>query len=233
MEVLSTGTREQLFVSLRLAMVAMFARRGIQLPMILDDVCVNFDIDRTQIAINVICDFAKQGHQVLMFTCHEHVWRMFKEINADVRRLPDRFTNQQGFKLPGEDIAEDIDDTGLTEFTVDVVPESEPKKKPKKAKKKKAKPPVEVVEVVEEVIEQVASPLPEYDYSELPLPEPVVESVPVAEYEYTWNTEPSIDEVEYDWGQDPVRRPVEDWLNERNSQHQLLPEPIVETRRLG
>ena len=47
-EVLSRGTREQLFVSLRLALVSAYARRGIHLPMILDDVFVNFDAGRTK-----------------------------------------------------------------------------------------------------------------------------------------------------------------------------------------
>jgi hypothetical protein len=89
-QVLSRGTREQLFVSLRLALVAAFGRRGVHLPMILDDVCVNFDIGRTQIATRVLRDFAKQGHQVIYFTCHEHVWRMFQEVKADARRLPNR-----------------------------------------------------------------------------------------------------------------------------------------------
>ncbi len=45
-EVLSRGAREQLFLSLRLALAAHFARRGAALPLILDDVLVNFDMDR-------------------------------------------------------------------------------------------------------------------------------------------------------------------------------------------
>ena len=49
-QVLSRGTREQLFVSLRLALVAAYARRGIHLPMILDDVFVNFDAGRARVA---------------------------------------------------------------------------------------------------------------------------------------------------------------------------------------
>ena len=90
MQVLSRGTREQLFVSLRLALVAAYARRGIHLPMILDDVFVNFDAGRTRTACSVLREFAKQGHQLLVFTCHEHVWRMFKEIKVDTRRIPNR-----------------------------------------------------------------------------------------------------------------------------------------------
>ncbi len=90
-QVLSRGTREQLFVSLRLALVAAFARRGIHLPMILDDVFVNFDAGRTTIAAAVLRDFARQGHQLIVFTCHEHVWRMFQDVHVDARRLPNRF----------------------------------------------------------------------------------------------------------------------------------------------
>jgi uncharacterized protein YhaN len=89
-QVLSRGTREQLFVSLRLALVAAYARRGIHLPMILDDVFVNFDAGRTRTACAVLREFAKQGHQLLVFTCHEHVWQMFKEIKVDCRRIPNR-----------------------------------------------------------------------------------------------------------------------------------------------
>ena len=43
LDVLSSGTREAVFLSLRLALVADFSRRGIVLPLILDDVLVNFD----------------------------------------------------------------------------------------------------------------------------------------------------------------------------------------------
>jgi uncharacterized protein YhaN len=90
-QVLSRGTREQLFVSLRLALVAAYARRGIHLPMILDDVFVNFDAGRTKTACAVLRDFARDGHQLLVFTCHEHVWRMFQDLKVDTRKIPNRF----------------------------------------------------------------------------------------------------------------------------------------------
>jgi uncharacterized protein YhaN len=94
-QVLSRGTREQLFVSLRLALVSAYARRGIHLPMILDDVFVNFDAGRTRTACAVLRDFAKQGHQLLVFTCHEHVWRMFQELKVDTRRIPNRHGEEE------------------------------------------------------------------------------------------------------------------------------------------
>ncbi len=89
-DVLSRGTREQLFLSVRLALVATFARRGVNLPMVLDDVLVNFDVQRARRAAEVLCEFASGGHQLLMFTCHEHVSEMFKDLKADCRRLPVR-----------------------------------------------------------------------------------------------------------------------------------------------
>jgi uncharacterized protein YhaN len=89
-DVLSRGTREQLFLSVRLALVATFARRGVNLPMVLDDVLVNFDVGRAQRAAEVLTEFAAAGHQLLFFTCHEHIWEMLRALDADCRRLPTR-----------------------------------------------------------------------------------------------------------------------------------------------
>ena len=88
-EVLSRGTREQLFLSLRLALVSSYARRGASLPLILDDVLVNFDAERAKAAAAVLRDFAAAGHQLLVFTCHEHILKLFKSLRAPVSRLPD------------------------------------------------------------------------------------------------------------------------------------------------
>ena len=87
-EVLSRGTREQLFLSLRLALVSAYARRGATLPLILDDVLVNFDADRAKAAAAVLRDFAAAGHQLLVFTCHEHILKLFKSLKSPVSRLP-------------------------------------------------------------------------------------------------------------------------------------------------
>jgi uncharacterized protein YhaN len=94
-EVLSRGTREQLFLALRLALVSSYARRGVSLPLVLDDVLVNFDVGRAKAAAAVLRDFAKLGHQILIFTCHEHVSKLFKQIKAEVRQLPDNASLQE------------------------------------------------------------------------------------------------------------------------------------------
>ena len=49
-EMLSSGTREQVFLSLRLALVTLYAQRGVNLPLVLDDVLVNFDETRARAA---------------------------------------------------------------------------------------------------------------------------------------------------------------------------------------
>ena len=88
-EVLSRGTREQLFLSLRLALVASYARGGAVLPLVLDDVLVNFDVERAHAAAELLRDFAANGHQLLVFTCHEHIFDMFQSAGADCRLLGD------------------------------------------------------------------------------------------------------------------------------------------------
>lgn len=87
-EVLSRGTREQLFLSLRLALTSSYARRGASLPLVLDDVLVNFDSDRAKAAAGVLRDFAATGHQLIVFTCHEHMLKLFKSLHVPVSRLP-------------------------------------------------------------------------------------------------------------------------------------------------
>ncbi|GIW98184.1 MAG: hypothetical protein KatS3mg111_1517 [Pirellulaceae bacterium] len=90
LEVLSRGTREAVFIALRLSLAAAYARRGVQIPLVLDDVLVNFDTQRAEAAARVLRDFAELGHQVLMFTCHEHIMKMFYDIGVQVRVLPDQ-----------------------------------------------------------------------------------------------------------------------------------------------
>ncbi len=88
MDLLSRGTREAVFLSLRLALVAAYARRGIQIPLVLDDVLVNLDGRRTEAAVRTLNEFASKGHQLLFFTCHDHIQAMFHRHDVDVRLLP-------------------------------------------------------------------------------------------------------------------------------------------------
>lgn len=88
LDVLSRGTREAVFIALRLSLAAAYARRGVMLPLVLDDVLVNFDRNRALYAAKTLKTFAEMGHQVMMFTCHKHIAEIFQEIDVQVRRLP-------------------------------------------------------------------------------------------------------------------------------------------------
>lgn len=90
LEVLSRGTREAVFIALRLSLAAAYSRRGVTLPLVLDDVLVNFDSIRATSAAKVLRDFATLGHQVIMFTCHEHIMKLFHSIDVQVRVLPNQ-----------------------------------------------------------------------------------------------------------------------------------------------
>ncbi len=99
-EVLSRGTREQVFLSLRMALVANYGRRGAKLPLILDDVFVNFDRDRAEAAAETIRQFSLQGHQVLVFTCHQHIREIFEQLEVDICELPRAVDLAQGMNSP-------------------------------------------------------------------------------------------------------------------------------------
>jgi hypothetical protein len=101
-ELLSTGAREQLFLALRLALIARYAREGKSLPLVLDDVLVNFDTRRARAAATMLVRFATAGHQMLLFTCHEHIAELFKSLECDVRQLPGSTDGEP--KVVGPDI---------------------------------------------------------------------------------------------------------------------------------
>ncbi|ETY74436.1 ATP-binding protein [Lactiplantibacillus fabifermentans] len=63
---LSTATKEQLYLALRLALIAKLGDQA-QLPLMIDDGFVNFDDTRRQVAWQLLAKVAKQ-HQVLYFT---------------------------------------------------------------------------------------------------------------------------------------------------------------------
>lgn len=69
---LSRGAANQLYLSLRLALARHYGAAVISLPVLLDDVMVDFDRQRMVGAVNVLGQVARE-HQLLYFTCHSHV----------------------------------------------------------------------------------------------------------------------------------------------------------------
>lgn len=81
---LSRGTRDQLYLCLRLGLVRAFAERGTRLPLLMDDVLVNFDPERAAAMAEVLAGFAAE-HQVLFFTCHPETVGRLRAASPEVR----------------------------------------------------------------------------------------------------------------------------------------------------
>jgi ABC-type multidrug transport system ATPase subunit len=67
-ELLSPVERDQVQLSCMLAMAAAAAQRGVTLPLILDEPFARLDGSSTAALAAVLDAFARQGHQVLIFT---------------------------------------------------------------------------------------------------------------------------------------------------------------------
>jgi uncharacterized protein YhaN len=68
-EQLSRGTKEQLLISLRLGFIEEYEKQAEPLPIIVDEVLVNFDPYRARQTAEILREFGK-NRQILIFTCH-------------------------------------------------------------------------------------------------------------------------------------------------------------------
>ncbi len=82
---LSRGTAEQLYLAMRFALAHEYAKKT-PLPLIMDDIFVNFDADRLKQTLNVLNRVAER-HQIVLFTCHPHVRQSFADILPDHRLI--------------------------------------------------------------------------------------------------------------------------------------------------
>lgn len=75
---LSDGTRDQLYLALRLATLERQASRGELLPLVLDDILIHFDDERARAALSVLGEFSAVT-QVLFFTHHARLLELARE----------------------------------------------------------------------------------------------------------------------------------------------------------
>jgi len=85
-ERLSRATAEQLFLALRLSYIDNLAGAHPSLPVLMDDVLVNFDDERRWAAARVIAEFAAR-RQVVYFTCHPATAEAFAEAATEHAKL--------------------------------------------------------------------------------------------------------------------------------------------------
>ncbi len=69
LEQLSTGTRMQLFLALKLASLEQYLLKAPPLPLVLDDVLVEWDDERSRVALGVLAECSERV-QILLFTHH-------------------------------------------------------------------------------------------------------------------------------------------------------------------
>ena len=77
-EALSRGTREQLYLALRFGLVREFGEHAERLPVVVDEVLVNFDQVRAKLAAESFAALS-ETNQVLVFTCHPGTADLFAD----------------------------------------------------------------------------------------------------------------------------------------------------------
>lgn len=77
-EGMSDGTRDQLYLALRLAALDQYLESHEPMPLILDDLLITFDDERTRAILPQLAELARRT-QILLFTHHEHVVELCRE----------------------------------------------------------------------------------------------------------------------------------------------------------
>jgi len=81
---MSEGTTDQLYLALRLAAIQLHLKAHPAMPLILDDLLMSFDDERTQALLPILAELSTQT-QILVFTHHQHLDNLFEKA------IPDKF----------------------------------------------------------------------------------------------------------------------------------------------
>lgn len=92
-EGMSDGSRDQLYLALRLAAMDRYLEEHEPMPLILDDLFDHVDNERTKAIIPQLVNLAKRT-QVFLFTHHEHLVELCQETVGK-----GRFTHSTGYTL--------------------------------------------------------------------------------------------------------------------------------------
>ncbi|MEG0757075.1 MAG: AAA family ATPase [Raoultibacter sp.] len=80
---LSLGTCQQLYLSLRIALLMTADNVGRVIPIMADDILVNFDEERRRGAALALMELAEK-RQVILFTCHEEIVRLMQDADEQL-----------------------------------------------------------------------------------------------------------------------------------------------------
>ena len=89
---LSRGAREQLYLAVRFGLIREFGERSERLPVVVDEVLVNFDPDRAERAASAFAELSRTN-QLLVFTCHPHLVDLFTSVIPDAQLIHINFVD--------------------------------------------------------------------------------------------------------------------------------------------
>ena len=78
---MSDGSRDQLYLALRLATLEQHLSKSEPLPFVVDDILIGFDDKRTRVCLKVLAELASST-QVLLFTHHKRLIELAAPIDA-------------------------------------------------------------------------------------------------------------------------------------------------------
>lgn len=78
----SSGTGDQVFLAIRLAMALSFGEQLEPLPIVLDDIFVRFDEERQRETLRFLMELGKT-QQIFLFTCHAQTMRIAEEVGKE------------------------------------------------------------------------------------------------------------------------------------------------------
>lgn len=80
-EKMSSGTRDQLYLALRLASLEWRLESSEPMPFIIDDILINFDDDRAKVTLQILADLAAKT-QVILFSHHRQIIEASSDITG-------------------------------------------------------------------------------------------------------------------------------------------------------
>ena len=83
---LSSGTADQAYLSLRLALAKLITNENETLPILLDDTLAQYDDKRAKLALEFLKEFSNNS-QVVLFTCHNSFKTLCEDLGAKVTLL--------------------------------------------------------------------------------------------------------------------------------------------------
>lgn len=92
-EGMSDGTKDQLYLALRLASIEKYVQENEPIPFIVDDILIHFDDERAKETLKVLLELSKKT-QVIFFTHHSRLIELMKDIANE-----DQFQLEQLMKL--------------------------------------------------------------------------------------------------------------------------------------